>query len=317
MYPPIHNAGAECMVHALNRFLLQNGWRITIILPSFPKTMVEGVHVLQFRDTLRIKIAIERASIIMSHLRFSDLAVDTAMTTGKPLVLVIHNSFQIPNLQRYRSLIPKNLYLIHNSHWIKDVYRPFAFHSHETVLYPPVFPEEFDYAINRKYVTLVNCKKEKGGQLLIDLAKRMPRVQFLGVLGAYGIQVTEDLPNLRYMKNTPNTRFFYSQTDILLIPSVYESWGRVAVEAMSLGIPVIATPTPGLKESLGDVGIFLDLENIDEWITTIKRLKRESMTYATKSEEGKRRAQILHPLKQLIQTEKWLSGISKPLLENA
>ena len=56
------------------------------------------------------------------------------------------------------------------------------------------------------------------------------------------------------------------------MPSLYESYGRTAVEALVSGIPVIASPTPGLKESLGDAGIFCDAEKPEQWVEAIKSL---------------------------------------------
>ena len=38
-----------------------------------------------------------------------------------------------------------------------------------------------------------------------------------------------------------------------------------AVEALAHGIPVIAHPTPGLRESLGFAGTYVDRDNIDAW----------------------------------------------------
>ena len=75
------------------------------------------------------------------------------------------------------------------------------------------------------------------------------------------------------------------------MPSLYESYGRTAVEAMCSGIPVIAAPTPGLKESLGDAGIFADVEKPQEWVEAIKKLddpeeyKKASLKCLKRAEE--------------------------------
>ena len=101
----------------------------------------------------------------------------------------------------------------------------------------------------------------------------------------------------------------YAKTDILLIPSKEESWGRVAVEAMSSGIPVIANPTPGLVESCGEAGIFCKRNDIDSWVREIRRLKTDSEYYKTKSDLCLMRAKELDPEPQLKAMADWLSQL--------
>ena len=43
----------------------------------------------------------------------------------------------------------------------------------------------------------------------------------------------------------------YGRMDILLVPSLEESWCRVAMEGMAAGLPVVGTAIPGLSELLG------------------------------------------------------------------
>jgi D-inositol-3-phosphate glycosyltransferase len=45
---------------------------------------------------------------------------------------------------------------------------------------------------------------------------------------------------------------YYNAADICVVPSYYESFGLVAVEAMACGIPVIASRVGGLKETVRD-----------------------------------------------------------------
>lgn len=54
----------------------------------------------------------------------------------------------------------------------------------------------------------------------------------------------------------------YSQVDALLVPSLKESFSRVAVEGMASGLPVVATRIPGLSEVVWDgvSGLLFDPE---------------------------------------------------------
>ena len=63
------------------------------------------------------------------------------------------------------------------------------------------------------------------------------------------------LTNLNRMANTPDPRDFYRVSRVVLMPSLWrESLGRVAVEAMANGIPVLASDRGALPETLGDAG---------------------------------------------------------------
>jgi glycosyltransferase involved in cell wall biosynthesis len=64
----------------------------------------------------------------------------------------------------------------------------------------------------------------------------------------------------------------WAQTRVLMVPSVHESYGMAAVEALASGIPVIAHPTPGLREALGDAGTFVDRADVRAWVAAIKEL---------------------------------------------
>src|SRR5678815_5651953 len=90
----------------------------------------------------------------------------------------------------------------------------------------------------------------------------------------------------------------YARTRILLMPSAYETWGRVGVEAMCSGIPVIAHPTPGLTEALGDAGFFDDRDDVDAWAKTVRRLD-DPAEYRKASRAAFKRAAELDPTSDL------------------
>src|SRR5690606_19054142 len=100
--------------------------------------------------------------------------------------------------------------------------------------------------------------------------------RFLGVTGIYGRQQDlAGLANVEVIPHVPHPEMrgrVYARTRVLLVPSSYESWGRVASEAICSGIPVVAHPTPGLRECLGDAGLFVDRRDVDGWVRTLANL---------------------------------------------
>ena len=67
------------------------------------------------------------------------------------------------------------------------------------------------------------------------------------------------LKNVLLTPNTPDMKTVYGRAKILLVPSViWESASRVIVEAMLNSIPVIASRSGGIPETMGDGGFLLD-----------------------------------------------------------
>jgi hypothetical protein len=67
-------------------------------------------------------------------------------------------------------------------------------------------------------------------------------------------------------------RVVYRRTRLLLMPSTYESYGRVAIEAAVSGIPTIANSTPGLEEALGSAGTFPARLAVEPWQEAIRQV---------------------------------------------
>jgi len=308
MYPPVHNAGAEWMAHAMNSSLVANNYKVNVVLNKADLSEFERVHIIDKHEQETVNSAVLHSSVLVSHLDMEMEAVQTARIAKRPMVLVMHNNYRKHFIQEFMRVLPKNLYLIHNSYWLKEYYSQFNIPS--IVVFPPVYWKEYHVETTKEYVTLINLNANKGGDVLYKIAKAMPDVQFMGVKGGYDGQIIKKgLPNLTYVDNTPYIQDIYKKTDILLVPSKEESWGRVAVEAMSSGIPVIAHPTPGLLESCSTAGIFCDRNNISAWVKQIRRLKDDADFRKSVSERCLERAKELDPKKQLDEMAEWLSKI--------
>jgi glycosyltransferase involved in cell wall biosynthesis len=179
---------------------------------------------------------------------------------------------------------------VFNSEWMVDAV-PLPKGTAGLVCRPPVIAADYRTKPG-DHVTLVNINKDKGAHILAAVAEALPDVKFLGVLGGHGVQVPEVMPgNVEVVPTTPKMKTkVYARTRVLLMPSVYESWGRVGVEAMASGIPVLAHPTPGLRESLGDAGVFLDRDDHEAWAAEVERLVSDDDAWSAVSKRAKARS---------------------------
>ncbi|PUZ30303.1 Glycosyltransferase involved in cell wall bisynthesis [Chitinophaga costaii] len=84
---------------------------------------------------------------------------------------------------------------------------------------------------------------EKGWDMLVEIARRHPAIPFQ-VAGEYNTEQGGALPpniQIRGFLRGENLRAFYRQARFLVVPSrCYEGFPNVALEAMSVGTPVIA-----------------------------------------------------------------------------
>jgi glycosyltransferase involved in cell wall biosynthesis len=89
------------------------------------------------------------------------------------------------------------------------------------------------------------------------------------------------------MAHTPDPRDFYRVSRAVLVPSLWrESLGRVAIEAMANGIPVLASDRGALPETLGESGFLFTIperctptsalvptpREVAPWVATIEKL---------------------------------------------
>ena len=276
-----HNSGAEWTVQHYAKFLHQKGCSIEVILPEnqiYPDgekfafiKFITGYYSNEFF------LALSNADVVFTHLDNTGVAINWARHFKKHLIFLSHNDHDY-RIVRARQA---NISVVYNNKANEKNVGGGPYPNPSIVCKPPIFPDDVKY--NRKHgqnVTLINCNENKGGKILIELAKRLPKIKFLGVLGSYGEQIIDDTyKNLKYVAQTPDIHLIYGKSNIVLMPSDYESYGRVALEAAINRLPVICTPTDGLKECLGAAGLYFDREDIDGMAKKIEELMTDEILY--------------------------------------
>lgn len=310
-YVPFVNAGNEVCTHQFNKFLLQKPyrWEVYVAVPNLPKRVYENVRCFDLNDYDTFVRVLERTNILCSHNVGWRRSLQTlSFKTGIPFVGWNHTIEYVETHKKQWT--PTKLrdlqFTVHNSESIQSGLDD---KQNSIVLFPPVnFREYITERKDAKYVTLINVNENKGGLILIEIAKACPEIQFQGVIGGYDKQMKAKLPNLRYLPHTDKIKDVYRDTKILIMPSRIETWGRTAVEAMSSGIPVVASPTPGLQECCGDAAIFIDRYNIEEWVSTIRKLTNDREFYNRQSFKSAERSRALDPEPGLERCREWMEN---------
>ena len=329
-YLPVHCAGAETMLHGMLRALVAAGHTVDMTLSVQTGELydIDGIRVHP-RQGKKVSLdLLLAADVVVAHLANTPPAAALGKWNGKPVAILSHNNFRA----NYKAtLAPQGrvALMVVNSQWMVEDLRAWIARQKprqigfvpEVILHRPVVNAAEHATTPGECVTLVNLSKDfpapdghvtgKGGELFRLLAERMPDTKFLGVTGGYGPQQDmTGLANAEVLPHVPNGEMrerVWARTRVLLVPSGYESWGRVASEALCSGIPVIAQPTVGLIENLGDAGIFIDRTDIDAWVKALRELE-DPAVYARARERALARAaeqQRMH----VEDDERWVASV--------
>ncbi|WP_225846896.1 glycosyltransferase family 4 protein [Streptomyces sp. HPF1205] len=225
----------------------------------------------------------------------------TAQELKPELVITHHGDRRAAKLVPQLGTVPQ-LLMVHGMARDRNLRRPrlawfpsqacrdhYAYRGPSLVLPPAINPDRYRTTPGQM-IALNGSTRAKGAHVLSAIAERIPELPFLVVRSA-GHPAGPFPPNVSVIDRLP-PRELYARTRLLLMPSATESYGRVGVEAMLSGIPVIASPLAGMCEAFGEAAVYVSPEDIDGWVREIRRLSAPR-AYATASARAKAHVAVL------------------------
>jgi len=120
---------------------------------------------------------------------------------------------------------------------------------------PSLYKRDLNKEYKKRFIFLGEVREGKGIREILEASKMLDSSYTIDIYGSldYG-SFTKDsfkeYPNVNYKGLLDNSKVYQTlaNSDILLLPSYKEGYPGVIIEAFSVGLPIIATNIPSIKE---------------------------------------------------------------------
>lgn len=186
--------------------------------------------------------------------RLRDLLIKPEWTAFFPLYLQIeHLVVASPYMQKTCAKDFPGVHVLHLPYPIPDLRNPHP-------------------GMERKFWLFINPIEVKGLNVVREIARRLPDHDFAFVRNwAQNTDIKDLPPNVTLVPQQRIIKHLLAYSRGLLIPSLWnEAFGRVALEAMALSTPVLASNRGALPETVGSGGLVLDPNDVESWIKVMQ-----------------------------------------------
>ena len=294
-YPPLWNMGGEVSLHRSMTAI--KGERV-VLTNTQAEYYIDGIRVTQINtpDVLNINA---NPSPIAEQLK--DLNAN---------VIIAQNELSLPAVLAADAMGAVSIVSVHTppkyGRGIREgvVYADYAVYNTETsarqwgepnamVVHPPISPLPEKTVPTGDAYTVLSSLLNKGVEVVLELAKLYPNKRFIIVRSpaepTHGISNLEEraskLPNVElHPRVDPKDVYkYFEQTRILLVPSMYETYGMSAIEAAGYGIPCVHVDTPHVREGIGDAAVLVSPLSVSETANGIDLIESNYKSYSDKA----------------------------------
>lgn len=135
-----------------------------------------------------------------------------------------------------------------------------------------------NYEINDINLVLGGEDKSRFSHLFTDIRKEIEKLGIAKNVKPIGFVAQEDLPAV------------YRNCELYVLPSFYEGFGLMALEAMASGAPTIVSKTSSLLEVGGDAVLYFNPHDTDEMARVMGKILRNNKLRLRLAEKGIERA---------------------------
>jgi glycosyltransferase involved in cell wall biosynthesis len=271
----------------------------------FNKIQIKTVHHSKRSEEIEKNILGFKPNVIITQLMWGDVALKLAKKHKIPSIIRVCKVPLELNLSKNSNYSPTAI--IATSKYIKD-YAKKKWDREVQIINPLIETKDYiitdnDFnPLNNELIFMFNPLARKGGEIFKKIAQQLNDKKFGTVYGwsslkdnsnfsnfsrKYIKRITESegslfdgllpnyinfegAPNIKILKPENDAKIIYRKIRLLLIPSQWEeAFGRVAIEAMKNGIPVIASNVAGLRDSVGKGGMLVEKDSVEQWVKEI------------------------------------------------
>jgi hypothetical protein len=320
-YPPLWNMGGEVSLH---RSMTAIKGKRVVLTNTESEYYIDGIQVTQINtpDVLNIKanpvpIANQlqdlNARVVIGQNELSLPGVLAANSIGAVSIVNVHTPPKYGKL--IRQAVVSADYAVYNTETsAKQWGEPRAL-----VLHPPISDLPSNTSTRGDAYTCLSSLRNKGVQVVLSLAEMHPDKRFIIVRSpaepTHGIPDLEEqaarLPNveLHPRVDPKDVHKYLKQTRVLLVPSMYETYGMSAIEAAGYGIPTVHVDTPHVREGIGDAAVLVPALDVERTASGIELIEKNYNKYSLGARAraefiSKRQSQELEKFSEFIATAK-------------
>lgn len=322
-YPPLWNMGGEVSLH--RSMVAIKGQRV-VLTNTEAQYYIDGIQVTQINtpDVLNIRanpgpIATQlkdlNARVVIGQNELSVPGVVAANSIGAVSIVNVHTPPKYGKLIR-QAVVSADYAVYNTTTSAKQWGEPKAL-----VLHPPISDLPSNTSTKGDAYTCLSSLRNKGVEVVLSLAEMHPDKRFIIVRSpaepTHGIPDLEDraarLPNVElHPRVDPKDVYKYlKQTRVLLVPSMYETYGMSAIEAAGYGIPTVHVDTPHVREGIGDAAVLVPALDVERTANGIQLIEKNYDKYSL---GARARAEFIskRQREELEKFSEFISTVKKP-----